>query len=75
MLLLSASRNRLLGGGSAVLLRGVSSKSPGVVPKTKLVVLGTGWGGFRLGKSVTAVEYLLVHHCSSSGSRFSSCVE
>lgn len=60
MLLLSASRNRLLlrsGAGNVALLRGLSSKSPpGVAPKPKLVVLGTGWGGFRLGKSVAAVE-------------------
>ncbi|CAM9254090.1 unnamed protein product [Pylaiella littoralis] len=53
MLLISASPVLRKGAGG-VLLRRMSS---GVAPKTKLVVLGTGWGGFRLAREVDKEKY------------------
>lgn len=57
LMLLSTSTRRLypLGSGSVVAMRlgaRPSSSSAAGGGKTKLVILGTGWGGFRVGRSL-----------------------
>lgn len=63
-MLLSTSTRRLcpLGSGSVVAMRlgtrpSFSSAAGG--GKTKLVILGTGWGGFRVGKSLGHCWYVV----------------
>lgn len=52
MLSLLASGRVATRGFGKQLLRDASAKPGGAGGRTKLVILGTGWGGFRLGKSL-----------------------
>lgn len=52
--LLASGRAATRGFGKVLLRREVSLKA-GAGGRIKLVVLGTGWGGFRLGKRLTKV--------------------
>lgn len=52
MLSLLASGRVATRGIGKQLLRHASAKPGGAGGRTKLVILGTGWGGFRLGKSL-----------------------
>lgn len=52
--LLASGRVATRGIGKKVLLRDLSAKA-GAGGRIKLVILGTGWGGFRLGKSLAEI--------------------
>lgn len=60
-LMWATSTGRVLRGRGHALLREVSSST--AVRKSKLVILGTGWGGFRLGEPYTYTYRAL---CASS---------
>lgn len=74
MLLLTSTRRLCpLGSGSVVAMRPgtrPSSSSAAGGGKTKLVIVGTGWGGFRVGKSLGHCWFVMNLHGVLSVSRF-----